>query len=373
VLAPFKIATNMSITAAENTRPLSSRNDDIAINGTSNPSQRHEVASPVSVQTLRILAVREKMQAGEVPRMYQFGEFEVADGEVRRQGVKIKLNDKPHQVLCILLERAGSLVTRDELRQRLWTSDTFVDFDANLNTALSTLRHALGDSAENPIFIETVPRQGYRFTAPVHVISPELRPAAKPVEQIPETQPHFVPRLARDPDQRIHWSKVVAVAALFIAVLGAGIWLASSKLRPKPVATAKITILVTPFENLSGDAAQDYLSDGLTDEMITRLGQIAPGRVTVIPRSTSMRYKHTQKSIEQIVGECRPDYILEGSLRRQTDRVRITVQLFKAGEKGSMWTEAYDRDARDLLVIQEEVADRVAHSVSLELPIAARL
>lgn len=338
---------------------------------TSDGNRDQEMGS-LPVHTLRILAMRQKKQAGEVSRMYQFGEFEVADGEVRRQGVKIKLNEKPHQVLCVLLERAGSLVSRDELRQRLWTSDTFVDFDANLNTALSTLRHALGDSADNPIFIETVPRQGYRFIAPVNVIAPDIKLAIPGPKQVDDVPPVITPT-PRAHNRKIHLSKIIVVASTFAALLVAGIWVLYPKLQRKPAATGKITILVTPFENLSGDPSQDYLSDGLTDEMITRLGQVAPGHLTVIPRSTSMHYKHTQKSIEQIVQECRPDYILEGGLRRQSDRVRITVQLFKAGEKGSMWTEAYDRDARDLLIIQEEVADRVAHSVSRELPIAARL
>lgn len=363
----------MHIDAAESDRKLPSGLVDPGASDASNPGQGGEGEnSSLPVHTLRILAMRQKMQVREVSRMYQFGEFEVADGEVRRQGVKIKLNEKPYQVLCVLLERAGSLVTRDELRQRLWTSDTFVDFDANLNTALSTLRHALGDSAENPIFIETVPRQGYRFTAPVNSIAPDLKPVLIDAKTINERIP-VGSRAAEHNERNIGVSKFIVVAAGFVALLLLGIWIAYPRLERKPMAAGKITILVTPFENLSGDSSQDYLSDGLTDEMITRLGQVSPAHLTVIPRSTSMHYKHTQKSIDQIVDECRPDYILEGGLRRQNDRVRITVQLFKAGEKGSMWTEAYDRDARDLLIIQEEVADRVAHSVSLELPIAARL
>ena len=168
--------------------------------------------------------------------------------------------------------------------------------------------------------------------------------------------------------------KTMAVALgflIFAAVVG---WFLHAKLLTQPVPEGKLTILVTPFENLSGDPSQEYLSDGLTDEMITRLGQISPARLGVIARSMAMRYKHTQKSVDQIAQECRPDYILEGSVKRQGDRVRITAQLFKVGDKGSLWTEAYDRDAKDMLIIQEEVAGRIAHTLSLEvLPIAAGL
>jgi len=316
------------------------------------------------------------MQSLTQMRQYRFGGFEidVAEGELRRQGIRVKLNEKPFQVLCVLLERAGHLVTREELRRRLWTADTYVDFDANLNTALSTLRHTLGDSSDNPLFIETVPRQGYRFIAPVTPIGENGSENHAGGEPEQEAEPIPKASSATSESKRPPFPRIMLASAVFLLVTAVAGWFAYTQWLRRPAAHGKLTILVTPFENLSGDPSQEYLSDGLTDEMITRLGQISPSRLNVIARSTAMRYKHTMKSLDQISRECRPDYVLEGSVRRQGERIHITAQLFKAGEQGSLWTQAYDRDAQDLLIIQEDVAERIAHSLSLEmLPIAARL
>jgi len=311
--------------------------------------------------------------AGDEPTQYRFGSFEIdlIEGELRRQGTRIKLNDKPFRLLCVLLARAGRLVTREDLRQCLWSVDTYVDFDANLNTALSTLRHTLGDSSESPVFIETVPRQGYRFIAPVTTSQRAENDFPSPsTAGEPDVGGHGdlpIEALAPIHSRRRISKKALAVVALFVVVASVIAWVAHRRWAWHPQATGKLTILVTPFENLSGDANQDYLSDGLTDEMITRLGQVSPRRVSVIARSTAMQYKHTKKSVDEIANECRPDYILEGSVRRQDGWVRITAQLFKVGVSGSVWTQAYDRDAKDLLVIQQDVADRIAHSLSLEV------
>ncbi len=317
------------------------------------------------------------MQSLTQMRQYRFGGFEmdVAEGELRRQGIRVKLNEKPFQVLCVLLERAGHLVTREELRLRLWTADTYVDFDANLNTALSTLRHTLGDSSDNPVFIETVPRQGYRFIAPVTPIRKNGIENHASHGEPEQQEPELVPKGSSTSERRRPpFPRIMLVSAVFLLITAVAGWFSYTHWLRRPAAHGKLTILVTPFENLSGDPSQEYLSDGLTDEMITRLGQISPTRLNVIARSTAMRYKHSQKSLDQISRECRPDYVLEGSVRRQGERIPITAQLFKAGEQGSLWTQAYDRDAKDLLIIQEDVADRIAHSLSLEmLPIAARL
>jgi TolB-like protein/DNA-binding winged helix-turn-helix (wHTH) protein/Tfp pilus assembly protein PilF len=300
-------------------------------------------------------------------RRYRFGSFDLnlTEGELRRQGNRVKLNDKPFTLLCVLLERAGHLVTREELRQRLWSADTYVDFGANLNTALSTLRHALGDSSDSPLFIETVPRQGYRFIAPVTVIGKRWEGSEVEVES--KTQGAAGTTLPIEIEGRgFRLAKMFLAVAAFFVVTGAVSWVAL-KYWPSSPEHSKLMILVTPFENLSGDPGQEYLSDGLTDEMITRLGQISPSRLSVIARSTAMQYKHTQKSLDQIARECRPDYILEGSVRRENNRLRITGQLFKSGDQGSLWTQAYDLDAKDLLIIQRDVADRIARSLSLEV------
>jgi TolB-like protein/DNA-binding winged helix-turn-helix (wHTH) protein/Tfp pilus assembly protein PilF len=306
-------------------------------------------------------------------RRYRFGEFEIdlVEGELRRRGMRLKLNEKPFQVLCVLLEGAGHLVTRDELRQRLWTADTYVDFDANLNTALSTLRHKLGDSSDNPAFIETIPRHGYRFIAPVTPF-PEEENDAAPSQGVEENRESALQGQTSSSIPLNKWrrplGRVLSFAVFLCLVIAAAAltWVNYFHWQGRP-AQGKLTILVTPFENLSGDINQEYLGDGLTDEMITRMGQISPAHLSVIARSTAMRYKHTQKAVDQIAQESRADYVLEGSVRRQDDRIRISAQLFRAGEQGSLWTEAYDRDSRGLLIIQQEVADRIAHSLSLEV------
>jgi TolB-like protein/DNA-binding winged helix-turn-helix (wHTH) protein/Tfp pilus assembly protein PilF len=316
------------------------------------------------------------MESTPKPRRVRFGPYEadLQEYELRRQGLKVKLNEKPFLVLSLLIEKAGSLVRREELRQRLWPADTYVDFDANLNTALSTLRHTLGDSSENPIFIETVPRQGYRFIAPVVVIEdvqPESATANSPLAatktpaieastQLPSSE-----KMSRQPPTL--WWAAIGIVLIFVAVgfISYSRWNGRSG-EAKNRHEIK-TILVTPFQNLSGDPGQDYLTDGLTDELITRLGEALPKQLSVIARSTAMQYKNTQKPVEQIAHEQKVDYVLEGCMRRQGDRVRFTAQLFRQGTPGSLWTEGYERNANDLMTIERDVADRIASSLSLSI------
>jgi TolB-like protein/DNA-binding winged helix-turn-helix (wHTH) protein/Tfp pilus assembly protein PilF len=303
----------------------------------------------------------------------RFGDFEVyfRTGDVRKHGHRIRLQEKPYQILALLLERAGEIVTREELRQRLWPADTFVDFDANLNTSLNRLRQALGDTANEQVFIKTIPRQGYRFVAPVTrfedadtVPTPPASPVAPSVAHQGAANPPAQPA-----SRFFHAFRPALIAVIFVAIVVGALlyfrWVRASALAER--GPHRVTILVTPFENLSGDANEDYLSDGLTDEMITRLGEIAPGHLSVIARSSAMQYKGAHKTIEQITREQHVDYILEGSFRRQGDQVRITAQLFDARDRGSLWTEAYERNAGDLLAIQREVADRIAHSLPVEI------
>lgn len=313
------------------------------------------------------------MESGRKPiRRVRFGAFEVnlEDYELRRNGLKVKLNEKPFQVLSLLLEKAGSVVRRDELRQRLWPADTYVDFDANLNTALSTLRRALNDSSENPIFVETIPRLGYRFVAPVIKMDEQGDQSLPP----PASEPvAFVPISTVVPEKPANWRNRVllcsaTLAALVLIAIGIVLYFRSIRHSTEAKsASLKETILVTPFENMTGDPTQDYLSDGFTDEMITRLGEASPTHLSVIARSTAMQYKGTHKTVEQITREQKVNYVLEGCMRRQGDRIRITAQLFCEGASGSLWTEAYERNANDLMTIQREVADHIASSLSLTL------
>jgi len=304
---------------------------------------------------------------------YRFGDFEVDlhTGDLRKHGHRIRLQEKPFQILSLLLERAGEVVTRDELRQRLWPADTFVDFDANLNTSLNRLRQALGETANEQIFIRTIPRQGYRFIATITKVEDSMNAPAPSPDPVAAT-------VAREPGTKLQaWLgsfsppglRFILAATILVAISAGGIayfrWSGHSAEAGRNLQRG--TILVMPFEDLSGDPSQDYLSDGLTDEMITRLGEISPQHLNVIARSTAMQYKGTRKTIEQVAYEQHVDYILEGSFRRQGDQVRITAQLFNARDHGSLWTEAYERNASDLFSIQREVADRIAQSLSLEL------
>ncbi len=327
---------------------------------------RNEIAS----QTPTLEPAKNRSQAA---RRFQFGVFEVnvRSTEIRKQGAKIKLQEKPFQLLVLLLERTGSIATREELRCGLWPADTFVDFDANLKTTVNKLRQALGDSAENPVFIETVPRRGYRFLAPVSVIeegrgisAPEQVPAVAGSQSLP------VPSCAGG--ENVWTSRRLAAAGLLFACL---VTIAIYFTRPKPPHAAagspvvrRAVLIVLPFDNLSGDPSQEYFSDGLTDEMITLLGRQYPHSLAVIARTSAMRYKAAHKSFVQVSREVGGvDYVLEGSVRRSGTRVAINAQLFRVHDQASLWAESYEKDVSDVLAIQHEVAGQIAHSLVLRL------
>jgi len=299
-------------------------------------------------------------------------EFDLQTCDLRKQGFRVKLQEKPLQLLCLLLERAGEIVTREELTQRLWPSATIVDAGPNLNTSLNRLRQALGDAANEQELIRTVPRQGYRFIAPVSIVAEKVESSATselaPMEDAAGSPANPNRMQGRAPifSRR---ARLIAASAAVLAAICCGLayfrWLDYSAQASR--SAHRDTILVTPFQNLSGDSTNDYLSDGLTDEMITRLGQVFPQHLSVIARSTAMQYKGGHKSAAEIAREQHVDYILEGSFLRQGNQMRITAQLFSARDQGSQWTEAYDRDGTDLFAIQRDVTDRIAKSLSREL------
>ncbi len=282
-------------------------------------------------------------------RILCFGSFEVdlASGELRRQGLKISLQDQPFRLLALLLERAGEVVTREELRDKLWPADTFVDFDHSLNTAVRKLREALGDSAETPRYVETLARRGYRFVAPV-------------AQDVPSLPPPPAARLRSSARRALVIAAVLSSAALVAHWAGG---------RPKPRTQPgrRLTLAVLPLDNLSGDADQEYLSDGLTEEMITQLGRLEPDRLRVTARSSTWKYKHADRDIDRLRQELRADYVLEGSLRRAGERVRVTAQLIQAVDQTHVWAETYERDLGDVLVLESEVARAVARAIALTL------
>ena len=291
-------------------------------------------------------------------------------GELRKHGVKIRLQAQPLQILGMLLERPGEVVTREELRQTLWPGNTFVDFDHGLNNAINRLRDALGDSAESPQFLETLPRRGYRFIAAVESVpSPSPQYLAAKVEDSSTAPP--VDTVAALPVEGASlraklWIAASGGAAALLALLvtlntaGVGRRLLSAR-AAKPIQS----IAVLPLENLSGDPSEEYFADGMTDELITQLTQIDGLRV--ISRTTAMQYKGTRKSIPEIGRELHVDGIIEGTVFRSGEQVRISAQLVDAPTDQHVWAQSYERDLRDILTLQKEVAAGVARQIRAKL------
>jgi TolB-like protein/DNA-binding winged helix-turn-helix (wHTH) protein/Tfp pilus assembly protein PilF len=302
------------------------------------------------------------------PRLARFGAFEAdfASGDLRKQGLRIKLRGRPFEILGLLVERAGEVVTREELRQALWAADTFVDFDHGLNTAVNKLRETLGDTAENPRFVETLPRRGYRFVAPVEWMRkggepvrgeplPLAAPEAptEPVAQKPAPPPAGPPRRS----MRIWLPAAVVLGVAALVFVGRSL---RDREAPGPVRVA-----VLPFANLSGDPSQEYFVDGMTDALIAELAQLDGLRV--ISRTSVMPYKATRLSMPAIARELRVDSVIEGSVVRVGDRVRVTAQLIEGTSDRHLWAKNYERAAADVLGLQREVALDIAREVRATL------
>ena len=302
-------------------------------------------------------------QSADPHRILCFGSFQVdiVSGELRRQGLKIRLQDQPFRLLVLLLERAGDVVTRDEVREKLWPADTYVDFDHSLNTAVRKLREALGDSAEGPRYVETLARRGYRFIAPVTPL--RTAQVAQPVSaDVASPLPSPAERLS--PSAR---RLLILVIAVVICAAGVVAYRLVPRQGPLTQSGRGLTLAVLPFDNLSGDAEQEYLSDGLTEEMITQLGRLEPDRLRVLARSSTWKYKRADRDIGRLRRELGADYVLEGSLRRAGERVRVTAQLVRADDQSQVWAETYERSFRDVLILQSQVAEAVARTVAVTL------
>ncbi len=282
---------------------------------------------------------------GESEQVIRFGSYEadLRAGELRKSGTRLKLQEQPFRVLVMLLERPGEVVTREELRSKLWPSDTFVDFDNSLNTDINKLREALGDSAANPRFVETIPRRGYRFVAPV-----EAPRALVPPPKAPRTLP---------------LKYLVLAAVVVLVLLAAAIWLLRSRTRNSATMSAAVAVL--PLENLSHDPEQDYFADGLTQEFITSLGKV--GSLRVVSRSSVMPYKGVHKNVKDIGRELNVGFVVEGTVFQQADRVRINAELVQAGTDTNLWSERYDSDVKDVLTLQNNVSRDIAREIHLKL------
>lgn len=289
-------------------------------------------------------------------QLIRFGVFELDSqaGELRRQGARVKLQEQPLLILRILLENPGRVVTREDLRRQIWPADTFVEFDHGLYSALARLRDALGDSAESPRFIETLPRRGYRFIAPVEAVATAPPKSASPAIGKQKSSRRYLARALAG----VALATCLILALLFTDVIPRN-WGLSRGARPIR------SLAVLPLENLSGDPAQEYFADGLTDELITTLAQL--GNVQVISRSSVMRFKGTKTPLSQIARELHVDAIVEGSVVRSGQHVRITAQLVDAATDKHIWAHSYERDLRDVLALQGEVAGAIANEVSGKL------
>jgi TolB-like protein/DNA-binding winged helix-turn-helix (wHTH) protein len=286
----------------------------------------------------------------------RFGAFEVdvRARELRKQGVRVKLQEQPFEVLQFLLEKPGEVVTREELRQRIWPADTFVDFEGGMYNAVKKLREALGDTADTPRFIETLPRRGYRFVAPVNGTSEALIGRGTTEADREDAAADSRRRL------RLGLSIGLGSAALLLAVLGmmlAGLWH-----RPLISHTTQIrSIAVLPFKNLSDDPSQNYLAYGMAEELITDLSQLRALRV--VSHTSVLQYDSTNKTAPQIARELGVDAVIEGAVQRSADRVRITAQLIYAPGDTNVWAGTYDRDLRDVLELQSAVAKEIADEI----------
>lgn len=283
-----------------------------------------------------------------------FGVFEVdlRAGELRKRGLRVRLQQQPFQVLALLLQRRGDVVSREELQLALWPADTFVDFDHGLNKAVNKIREALGDSADAPRFIETVAKRGYRFLADVRIADGTVAEVA-PVG-VGEVASTPAPR--RSVISRRAWAIASGFVAVLLAALAFSNFHSATSTRP-PIRS----LAVLPLESLSSDASQEYFADGMTDELISHLGQISALRV--ISRTSMMGYKRTRKLVPEIARELNVDAIVEGTVLRSADRVRITAQLIDGASDRHIWSDSYEGELRNTLTLQNTVARAIADQI----------
>ncbi|PYY20525.1 MAG: hypothetical protein DMG62_23305 [Acidobacteria bacterium] len=307
-------------------------------------------------------------QTARCARIFRFGpfEFDPDNRELRKHGLKVRLVGQPTEVLTLLLERRGELVRREEFRQLLWASDTFVEFEHGVNAAVMRLREVLGDSADQPRYVETLPRQGYRFVAAVETRESNASRIATPParENPPQPEKIFGARAKR---RTIGW-----IAGIGLVLVALSVFLIDWKLFRLPIRSGSTnapsirSIAVLPLLNMSGDPNQEYFADGMTDELVARLSRIRS--LKVISRTSVMQYKETRKTIPQIARELNVDAVIEGSVVRAGRRIRVTAQLIQAATDLHLWAQTYERDVTDVLAIQSDITEDIAHEIRATLP-----
>ena len=284
--------------------------------------------------------------AGSIAAILRFGAFELdlQNNELRRAGVLLKLSPQQFQVLRLLAENSGQVQTREEIQREVWGTDTFVDFDRNLNVCVAQIRATLNDDSDAPRFIQTVPKRGYKFIAPVERVATGTA----------------VPASARLQTRAKWWWFAAALAAILAIAVVSATWRRS--IRPE-----RIMLAALPFENLTGDPKEDPFTDGLTEELIGQLGSLNPHKLGVIGRTSVMRYKTAPHAIDQVARDLHVDYILEGTVRRSGGRIRIAARLIQAGDQAQVWTDTSERAESEMFRIEEESAARITSAVSGKL------
>ena len=311
------------------------------------------------------------MEPSRHTSVVRFGTYEIAlhSGELRKAGVRIRVQQQPLRLLEILLEHPGEVVTREELRSRIWPNENFGDFDQAVNVAIAKLRGALGDSADNPRYIETLPRRGYRFIADVAVVN---RPIDKmefvhagassgkedraPLEVAGKAAP-----------KRLPWQHAWKTLGLALMLLILIVWIFRWRSRPpgNVLSSSSVrSLAVLPLENLSSNS-EDYFADGMTDELITDLAQISALRV--ISRTSVMPYKGVRKPLPQIARALNVDAVVEGTVMHSGKQVRITAQLIRAPADKHLWAQSYEGDVSDTLALQKKVARAIVEQIRIKL------
>jgi TolB-like protein/DNA-binding winged helix-turn-helix (wHTH) protein/lipoprotein NlpI len=308
-------------------------------------------------------------------------EVDFARRELFKGGTRLKIQKQPFMILCVLLERAGEVVSREELRERLWPDNTFVEYEDSLNTAVRKLRAALSDSSDSPRYVETVAGQGYKFIAPVEVVSARATVAAE-VKEVsrdevasehvgaealfgpPRTGTSGVTK-SRRMKRLLLFASALGTVVIATALVGYFHW-SGSRTQPQE-AGGRIMLAVLPFENLTGDPSQEYFSDGLTEEMISQLGNVDSQHLGVIARTSVMHYKNNQAPLNQVGRELDVQYVIEGSVRRDSNNVRVTAQLIQTKDQTHVWAREYDRELKGLLNLQGEIAQEIADEIHLTL------
>ncbi len=298
-------------------------------------------------------------------RAVRFGAFEadLSSGQLRKHGLRVKLQDQPFQILAMLLERPGQVLTREELHQKLWPTDTFVDFDHGLNNAINRLRDALNDSAEAPRFVETLPRRGYRFISRVE--SDAIPDSAAAREKSLGSSANDQGGSVIIPWWRSRWAAWSAAALVMTLLSGFAVNVWKGRFSSSAHAMRIESIAVLPLENLTGDSSQEYFADGMTDALITNLAQVSSLRV--ISRASTMRYKGAHPPLPDVARELKVDAFVEGSVARSGNRVRVTAQLIDAGSDRHLWAHSYESDSRDVLTLQDSVARDITQQIRVKL------